>query len=315
MQIVRAPRASAILYNLLKSQVNTNPWLLPANICPVVPLTFFKAGIPVEFVDISAETLHMDLKQAEARLKRGAIGGILYAHTYGEPSTPGDFFQLVKSHYPEILLINDRCLCIPDLEPSQEMSADVALYSTGYAKIVELNFGGYAFMKDGTSYHPQSLPFDPHAHEELEQGYKRAIQNREPYKYEDSGWLQTDASLPAWYDYRQQIEMSLKTSLEHRVTLNEIYKNHLPTENQLPQAYQSWRFNLRLKDKERALKAIFSAGLFASSHYASLAGIMAPGYCPQANSLADEIINLFNDHHFNAQQAEKVCALIVENLN
>ncbi|MBU1662154.1 MAG: hypothetical protein KKD28_11865, partial [Chloroflexi bacterium] len=86
MQIVQAPRASAILYNLLKSQDNSRPWLLPANICPIVPITFFKAGIPIEFVDISAETLHMDLEQAEGRLERDAYGGILYAHTYGESS-------------------------------------------------------------------------------------------------------------------------------------------------------------------------------------------------------------------------------------
>ena len=71
MQIIQAPRASAILYNFLKGQANTNPWLLPANICPIVPITFFKAGIPIEFVDISAETLHMDLEQAEEQLERG----------------------------------------------------------------------------------------------------------------------------------------------------------------------------------------------------------------------------------------------------
>jgi len=89
----------------------------------------------------------------------------------------------------------------------------------------------------------------------------------------------------------------------------------LPDEIKLPQEYQSWRFNLRVKDKEPVLKAIFSAGLFASSHYASLAGIMAPGHCPQAETLAGEIINLFNDHYFDAQRTEDVCALILENLS
>jgi len=315
MQIVQAPRASAILYNLLKSQANTKPWLLPANICPIVPITFFKAGVPVEFVDISAETLHMDLEQAEGRLERGAYGGILYAHTYGEPSTPDDFFQHVKSLYSDLLLVDDRCLCLPDLEPNPDMAADVTLYSTGYAKMVELNFGGYAFLKEGTPYQPQHLPFNPQAHEEIEKGYKQAIQNRKPYVYKDSAWLQTDGELPAWYDYRQQIEAGLETAWQHRAALNKIYANHLPAEVQLPQAYQSWRFNLRLKNKKRVLKSIFSAGLFASSHYASLAGVMAPGQCIQAETLANEIINLFNDHYFDPQQAEQVCVVIMENLS
>jgi hypothetical protein len=315
MQIVQAPRASAILYNLLKSQDNTQPWLLPANICPIVPITFFKAGVPIEFVDISAETLHMDLEQAAGRLERGAYGGILYAHTYGEPSTPNDFFQDVKSHHPELLLIDDRCLCLPELEPAPNVAADATLYSTGYAKVVELNFGGYAFLQDTTPYQPQYLPFNPQAHEKIEKGYKQVIQEHRTYVYKDSDWLQTDGDLPTWYDYRQQLENGLKTALQQRARLNKIYVDHLPAEIQLPAAYQSWRFNLRLKNKDRVLKAIFAVGLFASSHYASLAGIMAPGQCPQAENLANEIINLFNDHYFDPQKAEQVCALILENLN
>lgn len=315
MQIIQAPRASAILYNLLKSQDNTNPWLLPANICPIVPITFFKAGIPIEFVDISAETLHMDLEQAEGQLERGAYGGILYAHTYGERSTPDDFFHHVKFQYPEVLLVDDRCLCIPDLEPNSGMVADVALYSTGYAKVVELNFGGYAFLTDSTPYQPAHLPFSPQAHEELKSGFKQISQDCTPYIFNDSDWLQTDMVLPTWYDYRQQIEDGLKASTQHRDNLNAIYESLLPKEMQLAKEFQSWRFNLRLKNKDRVLQSIFSAGLFASSHYISLAGIIAPGQCPQAEALANEVINLFNNHYFDAQKAEQVCAEIMENLS
>jgi hypothetical protein len=314
MKIVQAPRASAILFSLLKSQGNANPWLLPANICPIVPITFFKAGVPFELVDISAETLHMDLEQAEDRLGRGGYGGLLYAHTYGEPSTPDEFFQNVKSRHPNLILIDDRCLCIPDLDLPQDMLADVALYSTGYAKVVELHFGGYAFIKETVQYQPEHVPFNPKAHQEIEKGYKLAVYDRIPYTYADSDWLQTDADLPAWYDYRQQIKAGLKTSLQHRGALNEIYAGRLPLERQLPPEYQTWRFNLRLKNRESVLEAIFAAGLFASSHYASLAGIMAPGRNPQAQALSKEIINLFNDHHFDPQKAGQVCAIITEKI-
>jgi hypothetical protein len=314
LNIIQAPRASAILYHLLKSQGNSRPWLLPANICPIVPVTFFKAGVPFEFVDISAETLHMDLEQAGERLERGIYGGLLYAHTYGEPSTPDGFFRRVKSQYPDLLLVDDRCLCVPDLEPSQETCVDVVLYSTGYAKIVELNFGGYAFLQAHLPYRPEHLPFSPHALDEIEKGYKRSVQNQVPYVYIDSDWLETDASLPAWKDYRRQIEEGLKASLRHRDTINEIYTRRLPPEIQLPQGYQTWRFNLRLKNKAQVLAGIFASGAFASAHYASLAGIMAPGRCLQAEMLAKDIVNLFNDRHFDLQKAERVCAVIMEEL-
>src|SRR5262245_18473479 len=124
MQIIQAPRASAILYRLLKSQASPLPWLLPANICPIVPITFFKARVPFEFVDISTATLHMDLEQVEALIKTRKYGGLLYAHTYGESSTPVEFFTNAKSLNPALLIIDDRCLCIPDLESHVNSPAD-----------------------------------------------------------------------------------------------------------------------------------------------------------------------------------------------
>ncbi len=314
MRIIQAPRASAILYNLLTSRADTRPWLLPANICPVVPLTFFKAGVPFDLVDISAETLHLDLEQAEGRLERGGYGGLLYAHTYAEPSTPTVFFQSVKSRYPDVLLVDDRCLCVPDLDPGLESAADVALYSTGYAKIVDLGLGGYAFLKDEVSYRPSHLPFVERDHEQVETAYKRALQERAWFVYQEGDWLQTDADLPSWSEYRRRVAQGLEATLPHRAALNAVYAALLPAEVQLPPAYQVWRFNTRVRNKDQVLAAIFSSGLFASSYYASLAGIMASGHCPNAESLAGEVINLFNDHHFDLQKVRQACAVILENL-
>ena len=315
MQIIQAPRASAILYNLLASQATSLPWLLPANICPIVPITFFKARIPFELVDISASTLHMDLEQVEALIKSNKYGGLLYAHTYGEPSTPNEFFTKVKSIDPDLLILDDRCLCIPDLEPASASTADITLYSTGYAKIVELNFGGYAFLKESIAYRPVHLSFASKDHEELEKFYKESISARIGFNYQDTDWLDANSEVPAWYDYRQQIESQMNDSLAHRRTLNEIYSSQLPVEIQLPEAYQTWRFNIRVHNRKRIMDAIFNQGLFASSHYASLAGIMADGQAQQAEKLAAEVINLFNDGHFTVEQAEQVSEIIRENLS
>ena len=315
MQIIQAPRASAILYNLLVSQANSLPWILPANICPIVPITFFKARVPFEFVDISAETLHMNLEQAETLIKTRKYGGLLYAHTYGEPSTPNEYFAHAKSINPELFILDDRCLCIPDVEPNMNSSADVTLYSTGYAKIVALNFGGYAFMKENVRFEPARLSFNPQDYEELEKSYKEAVSRNTRFIYHDNDWLETDSNLPTWYDYCQQIEKHRNDSLGKRRQLNEIYAGLIPDEIQLPEAYQTWRFNIRVRNNKGVLDAIFNTGLFASSHYASLAGIMTEGNAPQAEKLADEVINLFNDHHFSAEEAEEVCGIISENLS
>jgi hypothetical protein len=92
----QAARASTILFNLLASRGDKAPWLLPANLCPIVPITFLKAGVPFELVDVSPGTLSMSLELADAALRSGRYGGIVYSHTYGDESTPDEFFAHVK---------------------------------------------------------------------------------------------------------------------------------------------------------------------------------------------------------------------------
>ena len=256
----------------------------------------------------------MDLEQAERLRKNGKFAGLLYAHTYGEPSTPNEFFGHVKSLFPDLMIIDDRCLCIPDLEFDSLNKADVQLYSTGYAKVVDLNFGGYAFLSDEIDYQLAHVTFNPGHHAEVEKAYKVAVSQRKKFVYQDSDWLETDAPVPAWEEYCGRIKKSLTGSLEHRASLNHIYASMLPVEIQLPTPFQNWRFNIRIQDKQRILDAIFSSGLFASSHYASLAGIMDDGTAPEAEALERNIINLFNDHHFSLDQAERAGKIILENL-
>jgi hypothetical protein len=314
MKYALAPRASAILYNLLVSRTDRRPFLLPANICPIVPIIFFKAGEAFEFVDISPATLNMNLDQTAERLKTGKSGGIVYAHTYGDPSTSTDFFSEIKCLDESVLVIDDCCLCAPDLEPDTKNPADVLLYSTGYTKVVDLGFGGYAFIRPEISYQPRHLPFQRADLETVEQAYNASIASRQPFAYHDSDWLQTDDAPSEWESYRQEIETALVASLAHRREINAVYADRLPAEMQYPEPYQLWRFNLHVKDKKRLLEALFGAGLFASSHYSSLAGIMAQGSCAEAERLAAGVVNLFNDHHYTVEMAERTCQVILQNI-
>lgn len=309
MKIIQAPRASAILYHLLVSQRNTHTWLLPANICPIVPITFMKARVPFELVDISVANLHMDLEQAEAWVKRRKIGGLLYSHTYGANATPSDFFQHVKAINPEMIVVDDRCLCIPEFDvPSM---ADVVLYSTGYAKVVDVGFGGYAFIRPGVEYQQVSLSFNAENYREMESSYKQAIQAGVQYSYQDSDWLQTNSDLPEWGEYRELVQKALKPALAQREAINKTYTSYLPDEIQLPKPYQTWRFNIRVPNQAQVLKAIFDQGLFASAHYASLAGIMCKVYAPVADLLARDVINLFNDRYFDVERAKRLCEIVL----
>jgi hypothetical protein len=313
--IVQAPRASAILYNILKNHPETGFWLLPANVCPVVPITFLKAQTSFEFVDISPETLQMDWATIETLVQTGKFRGLLYAHTYGESSVPYEFFSSLKASFPTLMIIDDRCLCIPQLKPDYLSPADVQLYSTGYGKIVDLHFGGYAFMQNDINYELMPLPFAPHHYDEIEKQYKQAISQRTRFLYQDSDWLDNTSPMPPWDQHCRQITVQLPKSVKHSSALNAIYAKKLPVEIQLPQAFQDWRFNIRVKNKQRILAAIFSTGLFASSHYASLTGVLGEGDGHHAEMLASVVINLFNDYHFTTEQAEQVCEIILKHLD
>ena len=315
MRTILAPRASAILYDLVSARDRAGPFLLPANICPIVPITFLKAGAAFEFVDISADSLLMDLDQAETRLRlgMGQYGGLLYAHTYGDLHTPHDHLRRLKERWPELLIIDDRCLCPPDLEPDEAQQSDVTLYSTGHAKLADVGFGGYAFVSDRLSVRHAALPFHQTDLVALEADYEARVSAGEPFVYRDSPWLHTDAKLPAWKDYAGRVRKASAESVAHRQSINAVYNSLIPPDLRLPDRFQLWRYSVRLADKTSALKEIFAAGLFASSHYASLVGIMGSGSGAHARVLADHVVNLFNDSHYTAAMAEDTARIILRN--
>jgi hypothetical protein len=279
-------------------------------------LTFLKAEVPFEFVDISTKTLHLDLDavRSQLRSRRGRYGGILYVHTYGDPFTPFQEFAEIKETDPDLFLIDDRCLCVPDLAPNASNVADAVVYSTGYAKLVDHGFGGYTFLQGNIVCRHHALPYEPQDLEALEASYKQALQSGQVYSYTDSCWLQTDAELPAWPEFADRVRDALKISLEQRQRINTVYDALIPAEIQLPATYQLWRYNIRVKNGAAMLRAIFEAGLFASAHYASLAGVFGLGAGSNASELADHVINLFNDHHYTLDMAERTAQIVLRSL-
>ena len=68
-------------------------------------------------------------------------------HAYGKKYDNKEFYRAVKSLDPNLCIIDDCCLCIPELADSLPENVDLCLYSTGYAKFIELSYGGYASFR------------------------------------------------------------------------------------------------------------------------------------------------------------------------
>lgn len=310
MHIEFANRGSAILYRFLKSLNRQQHFLLPANVCPIVPAVFYKANISFEFIDINPQTLCIDFDTTRKTLRSKSVTGLLYVHTFGADWNVEQTFLDLKKEFGRLVIIDDRCLAVPQFE-IPNTCADIVLFSTGYSKVVDYNWGAWAFSNVMLDNHTQ--PFSEHDHEELIDKFKTSLDTNKKFVYTDSQWL----DLREFKDkehYLNRVKNSLSSSLALKKELNEIYYHFIPPEIQLPEIFQTWRFSILVPDKNDLMKAIFNSGLFASSHYASLSGIFGPGSGNTAKKLYSQIINLFNDFRFNKEKAEKVCKIILQHI-
>ena len=68
---VMGSRATAILTHLLRTRQDPRPFLIPANVCPVVTETFEAAGQAFELVDIDSDDLALDRDLTRQRVEKG----------------------------------------------------------------------------------------------------------------------------------------------------------------------------------------------------------------------------------------------------
>jgi len=305
-------RASTVLFSLLRGRRDDRPFLLPANACPILAITLLKAGVPFELVDISRSTLCMDSDAALERVRRnrGRYGGLIYVRNYGALLDADQFFVEFKREAPDVLIVDDRCLCPPEVLERVPEAIDVVLYSTGYAKYVDLGWGGYGIANDAVEYRTSHDSFDAGALELLTSRYKIALAAGVRFVYRDTPWLERDPPPVDWEDYVASVRAESAQSASVKRSINAIYKAQIPAELQLPEQFQNWRFNLLVENAAEALKSIAAAGLFASNHYASLSGIFSEEPAPLARNLHRHVVNLFNDRYFDSDRAEELVSVI-----
>ena len=310
-------RASVVLYNFLSSNNISGKFLIPANVCPVVPLTFIKARIPFELVDISMADLCMQQNQVLSLLgKAPSYCGVLFVRTYGSIRPLRSFFLKIKETFPDAIVIDDRCQADPEFTIPSMDGSDLILFSTGYSKYIDINWGGFGFMSEKFKYQRNLLPFKEQDLVSLNNYLKEAIAKKSlTHHLEDFHWMDTSFPRKNFSDYKTMVLNKKKLTYKHKTMINSYYRKNLPKEIQLADDFQHWRFNILVKNKDELLKKIFDSNLFASSHFASLAGIISPGKAENAEKFHSEVINLFNDFYFDMNKAEMITDIILEHIS
>lgn len=272
MKLVTAYRANKILYNFIKVNNITGKVILPANICTDVVNTLRYAGLELEFVDIQADNLCLNQSIVIQTAPYAVM--LLFVHTYGVENEYHEFFAQVKLANPNIVIVDDKCLCLPNLN-ADNTPADLVLYSTGTKKMVDLGGGAIGHIADKWKYN------------EIEMAPNEYLRNE------------------LWLLDKKQLYAKMDAIIAHKERLNTIYRTNLPQTIQLFSAYQHWRFNILTENKDEILKALFAEGLFASNHYHSISNSYII-----ANNLHSHVLNLFNDQYYTEEQAFKTCGII-----
>lgn len=309
-------RASLILYKFLRSNYRGRKYLLPVNICPIVPAVFHKAKVGFDYIDIDENHLCID-RETVLRIisqKNHNYEGVFFVRTYGHTGSFEKFFNEIKSKDEKVIIIDDRCLSIPQfVEPTT--IADVVLYSTGYSKFVDIGWGGFAFIKNNYQYKSINIPYNPLAYESLIADFKLMYDKQTTLQYRDSDWLGSQIDLPTFDDYQSLVMSKIPEVINTRTAINQIYRSQLPLDIQLQPCFENWRFNIRIPEgRDLIIKAIFDKKLFCSKHYIPLAPAHRLTTTPIAKKLGSEVINLFNDFRYDvtraAETAEIICKLI-----
>lgn len=263
-------RANKILYNFIRSNNIKGTVLLPANICTDVVATLTCSGLVPLYVDISLDTFCVDDQLAISLVSQ--IHVFLFVHTYGVEDSFDSLFRKLRELNPEIIIIDDRCLCAPcHVENSL---ADLVLFSTGKKKQFDMGMGGIGYIRQSFDY----------------------------FNVTDLSGLLKDCQFSLDYtSYTEQIA----DELEHKKQLSTLYSRLLPSRIQFPSKFQHWRFNIFVDNKTEILEALFSAGLYASGHYRPM-----DDRCQNAQWLFSHVINLFEDKHYTVDQVNETCDII-----
>ena len=324
MRTVTAKRAAAILFGLAKSSPELEGvYLVPANACPVVPMSIIKAGRKVEFIDIDNLAYSMNVNSLEKRIEdksKAPVAGVVFIRTYGAIDRNTVNFPKLKNLSPTTLLVDDRCAAIPEVEENSfiETGADVYLYSTGYAKYVDLGFGGFAHIKSGVTYasdQEERSGFVPADYQILDKLCKSCLQDSNSRLLdlslvESKSWLDTSPLDMSWSEYKDKVAAAREKISSQKKLADQIYYEIIPDSIFLGAQFNDWRHQILVDHKEELLKKIFGKELFASGHYNTVARIFGSGEFPNSDQLYSRVINLFNDLHINEEQLIEVAETV-----
>lgn len=283
VNMVVSSRALNIIISFCEYQrVNSgyNKVILPVNICKDVYNILYEKRFEIEWTDLDTNFRHSIL-DIEAKLILFPKSVVIYNHTYGTEHFPETELKNLKLKFPEFLLIDDRCLCIPQLKFSNQFEiSDLTVFSTGSKKQCDLGFGGFGFAGDWRFIK-----------------IKNELLNTYPYISLDDYFCLANAENKSSWKIKQKNFDIINSKISQFIS-------------GLDMEFNNWRYNILLKNRDDMLRIIFQNNLFASSHYSLPDQISEHDNYKNANFLALNVLNIFIDKYTNEYDLIKTVDLI-----
>ncbi|MGB6127791.1 MAG: DegT/DnrJ/EryC1/StrS family aminotransferase [Psychrilyobacter sp.] len=312
-KIIFKNRASSVIFEFIRSIKKKGVLLLPANICPIVPLTFMKAKIEFEFIDIELDTFCCDFKEVEEKIRKNKnIIGLLFVNAYGIEKDFSNNFKKLRDLNKELIIIHDKCLSYPDFS-HQDSLADLTVYSTGQAKVVNIGYGGFGILHN-TNFELKNIDFSYNEQDYIKiyKAYKKTLITNKKFNYIENEWLDLREPLLNFSEYQKIVSEKINEIKLKKNQLNDLYEKGIDKKFKTFYPQNNWRYIILLDNSDAVIKKIFEQKLFASQHYKSLVDLFGNGNGKNAKKLEKEVINLFNDFCFDELKVRKIIKLINE---
>lgn len=308
-RLVCENRAAVILYKTFITLQKGSIVILPTNSCPIITLVILKAKLIPKFVDVDndGDVIINDLYE---KINKYDVAVYIFINTFGEnKKEKNKIFNYIKSISNKTIIIDDKCLCIPDLIRPYGYQ-DIILYSTGYSKYIDFGYGGYAYINEKIKYHENVERNEKDNSTFLMNTLLRFALKKKGYQYKDCNWLMISDFKYSQHEYFDKIKSSIDIVNSHKKTINTIYNEIIPCEVQTNK--NTWRYTLNIENKIAAeLFHLINATdeIFCSYHYPSLKNIFNNKYCTDEYNHCRKL-NLFNDQRYTEEKTIKTSKLI-----
>lgn len=309
--------------------------LLPVNICEIVYPIIIKAGLVPVFYDVDETSGNATLASIEAAYS-GDETVMLAVHNFGAPLEIDRIGEWATRR--RVFLIEDVCNSLGAHYQGKPLGewGDAAIFSFGYAKIVEYGLGGALLIKDPglkeevertiRSLAPYS-DFHKAKDEEFQTRLRTLRSRGAPAGVEDYGPLYEDYAKYLLYriggDHQARIRGllgDLPANLAQRESKARRYREEIVSQKvrhiEQVEGQVYWRYNLLLEPQIRTglLQRLRMSQLFASTWYPPIAelfqGAVAADRYSGAIAFGNRVLNLFVDHRVSQDDISKTIAII-----